>query len=295
MNNMHLDRRGLGAALLAYVLWGIFPLYWHLLKQVPSLQIIAHRMLWCALFVSGYLLLTQGTGWLRQIVANKRLLGILAICSVLISTNWGIYIWAVNAGRVIDASLGYFINPLVSVLLGVVLLKEQLTLWQWIAIGIAAFGVLWLAWQHGEIPWIALALAFSFAIYGFIRKVVAVDAVPGLAVETLILCLPALIFLLYAQNSQQAAFGHSSAFINILLVLGGPVTAIPLIGFAYGARRIPYSLVGILQYISPTLQLLCGLFILHEDFPASQAIGYACIWLALTIYAVDGWLRSRKG
>jgi len=289
-----LDRRGLAAAIGSYALWGVFPLYWYLLREVPSLQIIAHRVLWCALFVVAWLALSEGRGWLRRALGGRRVLPMLALSSVLIGTNWGIYIWAVTHGRVVDSSLGYFINPLVSVVLGVVVLRERLTAAQWTAVGIAAAGVLWLALIHGEPPWIALALAASFSVYGLIRKVAAVDALPGLAIESLLMLLPALALLGWFAWQGEGAFGQGRWSQDALLVLGGALTALPLAGFAYGARRIPYSMVGLLQYISPTLQLLCGVLLLGEDFDARQAVGFGCIWLALLVYALDGWRGARR-
>ncbi len=288
-----LDRRGLTAALASYVLWGVFPLYWYLLKAVPSMQIIAHRVIWCSVFVVGYLLLRDGGGWLRRALLAPKVGRMLLASSLLISFNWGIYIWSVTHGRVVEASLGYFINPLVSVLMGVAILHERLNPAQWSAVGIAAVGVLWLTFMHGEMPWISLALALSFATYGLIRKLAAVDAVPGLAIESLFLFIPALAWLGWAEARGSGAFAHGDWLSDALLIVGGALTALPLIGFAYGARRIPYSLVGILQYISPTLQLACGVLLMGESFDRMQAVGFACIWLALIVYAVDGWRRSR--
>ena len=290
---MTLDRRGLAASIAAYALWGVFPLYWYLLKSVPALQIIAHRVIWCGVFVAGWLLLRDGGGWLRRALAAPRVGSMLLASSVLISFNWGVYIWAVTHGRVVEASLGYFINPLVSVLIGVLVLRERLNAMQWGAVGIAALGVLWLTFMHGELPLVSLALALSFAIYGLIRKLAAVDAMPGLAIESLILFLPALAWLGWSEAQGTGRFAHGELAQDALLVFGGALTALPLIGFAYGARRIPYSLVGILQYISPTLPLLCGVMLLGEDFALEQAVGFVCIWLALLVYAVDGWRSAR--
>lgn len=289
-----IDPRGLAASVAAYTLWGVFPLYWYLLKSVPALQIIAHRVIWCGVFVVGWLLLRDGTRWLRSALGAPRVGAMLLASSVLISFNWGVYIWAVTHGRVVDASLGYFINPLVSILIGVLVLRERLNPTQWGAVGLAALGVLWLTLRHGEVPMVALALALSFALYGLIRKVAAVDAMPGLAIESLILLLPALAWLGWSQAQGTGRFAQGDPVQDALLVFGGALTALPLIGFAYGARRIPYSLVGILQYISPTLQLLCGVLLLGEPFARDQAIGFACIWIALAIYGFDGWRRATQ-
>lgn len=293
MTAQPIDRRGLLAAASAFALWGVFPLYWHLLKSVPSLQIIAHRVIWCAVFVVGYLLIADGRGWLRRALSGARVGRMLLASSLLISFNWGLYIWAVTHDRVVESSLGYFINPLVNVLLGVLVLHERLNRVQWLAVAIAALGVLWLALVHGQPPWIALALAVSFGLYGLIRKLAAIEAVPGLAVESLILLPLALAWVLYASAQGVGAFADGNLAIDGLLVVGGALTALPLIGFAYGARRIPYTLTGLLQYLSPTLQLLCGTLILGEAFNAQQAIGFACIWTALALYAGDSWRRAR--
>ncbi len=287
------DRSGLFAAVLAFAMWGLFPLYWYLLKAVPAMQIIAHRVIWCGVFVIGYMWLRDGSGWLRAALAGPRVGRMLFASSVLISVNWGIYIWAVTNGRVVDASLGYFINPLVNVLIGVLLLGERLNRAQWSAVSLAALGVLWLAVSQGQLPWIALTLAGSFALYGLIRKVAAVEAVPGLAVENLMLLPLALGWVIWAAYSGDGVFAAESRSTDALLIVGGVLTAIPLIGFAYGARRIPYSLAGILQYIAPTMQLLCGVLILGESFAPDRAIGFGCIWLALAIYAADGVRRAR--
>lgn len=287
------DRRGLAAAIGAYAMWGLFPLYWYQLKMVPAVETVAHRVVWCAVFVFGWLALRPGQGELRRALAAPRVLVLLIASSTLISVNWGIYIWAVTHGRVLDASLGYFINPLANVLVGVLLLRERLSAPQWGAVALAALGVAWLTFRHGELPWVALALAASFCLYGLIRKVVAVGAVPGLAIESLLLLLPALAWLGWSEVRGEGAFGHGGGRPELLLVIGGALTALPLIGFAYGARRLPYSLLGLLQYLSPTLQLLCGL-LLGEAFTRDKMIGFACIWLGLAIYAVDGWRGARS-
>lgn len=274
-------------------MWGLFPLYWYQLKTVPAVQTVAHRVVWCAVFVLGWVALRHERGWLRRALAAPRVLPLLAASSALISLNWGIYIWAVTHGRVLDTSLGYFINPLANVLVGVLLLRERLRATQWAAVGLGALGVLWLTFRHGELPWVALALAATFCLYGLIRKVVAVGAIPGLAIENLILLLPALVWLGWSDLRGEGGFGHGGGPPELLLIVGGALTAVPLIGFAYGARRLSYSLVGLLLYVSPTLQLACGL-LLGEAFTQDKMIGFACIWLGLAVYAVDGWRGSRN-
>ncbi|NIJ78535.1 chloramphenicol-sensitive protein RarD [Xanthomonas campestris] len=288
-------RRGLLITASSFVIWGLVPLYWHLLKAVPSLQIIAHRIVWSALLVVGWLLASSGLRWWREIVAQPRALWMLAGSSVAIAFNWGLYIWAINAGHVIEASLGYFINPLLSVLLGVLVLKERLQRIQWVAVVCAAAGVLWLTLDAGAPPWIALGLALSFGAYGLLRKLVAVDPVAGLGVESVYLLVPALLLAGWGEQ------GHGGAFLSgwdlrtdLLLILGGVLTAVPLIGFAYGVRRIPLSLVGILQYIAPSLQLLLGVWFFHEPFDQGRAIGFAAIWLGLLLFVGDSLWRQRR-
>lgn len=290
-----LDRRGVAATVFAFVVWGVVPLYWHALKAVPSLSIIAHRIVWSTLLVVGWLALKNGLEWLREIRARPRAMALLAVSSVLIAFNWGLYIWAVNAGHVVETSLGYFINPLFNVVLGVAVLRERLSPAQWFAVGTAALGVAWLTWQSGALPWIALGLAVSFGLYGLLRKLVAVDPVGGLGLESAYLFLPALALLLWSEAGADAGFlGGWGWKIDLLLVFGGALTALPLIGFAYGVRRIPLSLVGLLQYIAPTLQLLIGVLALGEPFGRDRAIGFAAIWLGLLVFAGDGLWRSRR-
>ncbi|WP_225765300.1 EamA family transporter RarD [Stenotrophomonas sp. Marseille-Q4652] len=289
------QRRGLAITAGTFVLWGVVPVYWHLLREVPSAQIIAHRIIWSTLLVVAWLLFSSGLGWLRAIAAQPRALWMLALSSIAIAFNWGLYIWAVNAGHVIETSLGYFINPLVNVLLGVLVLHERLRRIQWLAVACAALGVAWLTIDAGTPPWIALGLASSFGLYGLLRKLVAVDAVGGLGLESLYLFLPALGFALWSES------GHGGGFISgwgwgndALLILGGVVTAVPLIGFAYGVKRIPLSLVGLLQYIAPTLQLLLGVLFFHEPFDGGRALGFAAIWLGLLLYAGEGMWRLQR-
>jgi chloramphenicol-sensitive protein RarD len=286
---------GFWATCGAFLIWGLFPLYWHQLRAVPALQIMAHRVIWCGVLVLLWQRLRVRRGWLRAAWSRPRVPALLLLSSVLISCNWGLYIWAVNSGHVVESSLGYFINPLVNVLLGVLLLRERLNSVQWLAVTVAAGGVVYLSWQLGSPPWIALALALSFGCYGLIRKVVPVVASEGLAIECLYLFLPALAYLLTAEHEHTGAFAHIPLRLDLLLVAGGALTAIPLAAFAYGARRIPYSLVGIIQYIGPTLQLLTGVLLFGEPFGAVQRLGFGLIWAALLIYAGDSvWRQFRR-
>ena len=290
------QRRGFAITAFTFTLWGLVPVYWHLLKAVPSQQIIAHRIIWSTVLVVAWLLLSNGMGWWRAIAAQPRALPTLALSSVAIAFNWGLYIWAINAGHVIETSLGYFINPLVSVLLGVVVLKERLRRLQWLAVGCAALGVAWLSVDAGTPPWIALGLACSFGLYGLLRKMISVDPVAGLGMESLYLFLPAIGFALWSENGHGGAFFSGWGWRNdALLIFGGAVTALPLIGFAYGVKRIPLSLVGILQYIAPSIGLLLGVFFFREPFDTAKAVGFAAIWTGLLLFIGDGVWRSRVG
>lgn len=290
-----LDRKGLWMAFGAFMIWGLMPLYWHLLKAVPSLQIVLHRVVWGALLVAGWLFWKQGRHWIRDVLSQPRLAWMLALSGIFIAFNWGLYIWAVNAGHVVETSLGYFINPLLNVVIGVVFLRERLNPAQWTSVAIAAAGVLWLTFHYGSFPWIALTLAFSFAMYSVIRKLAAVDAIPGLGVESLYLLLPALLALGWIEAQGQGGFfGEWGPGLDALLVLGGALTALPLIGFSYAVRRIPLSVVGLMQYLAPTMQLLIGVLVFGEPFGRDRAIGFVLIWIALAVFAVDGFRRSRR-
>lgn len=289
------DRRGLQIAVGSFVLWGVMPLYWHLLKAVPALQITLHRILWSAVLVCGWLGWTRGRGWLRAVLAQPRAAGLLAASGLLIGFNWGLYIWAVNAGHVVESSLGYFINPLLNVVLGVLVFRERLTRLQGVSVALATLGVAWLTWRFGSPPWIALALAGSFAAYGLIRKLVAVDSVGGLAVESLYLVLPAVLLIGWSQaRGESDLAGAWWPGLDLLLVVSGVLTALPLIGFAYAVRRVPLSTVGLLQYIAPTLQFLIGVLVFGEAFDRDRAIGFACIWIALALFAGEGAWRARR-
>jgi chloramphenicol-sensitive protein RarD len=284
---------GLWIAAASFLLWGLMPLYWHLLKAVPSLDIVAHRVVWSAVLVAAFLAWKQ-RGWLRATLARPRAAAMLAASGALIGFNWGLYIWAVNAGHVVETSLGYFINPLLNVVLGV-MLGERLDRMQWVSVAIATIGVLWLTFSYGAFPWIALALAASFALYGLLRKLVAVEAVAGLGVESLYLLLPALALLWWqGQHAGTPFLAGWGPGLAALLVFAGVLTALPLVGFAHAVRRVPLSVVGLMQYIAPTMQFLLGVVVFREAFDQDRAIGFAFIWVALALFAGHGLLRARR-
>jgi chloramphenicol-sensitive protein RarD len=282
-------RGGIAAAAIAYFTWGLFPLYWRLLAQVPTFQLLAHRVAWCAVAVWIYLLLKGDGSWWRTL--PTRVMGMLVASSVLISINWGVYIAGVNNGHVIDTSLGYFITPLANVLFGVVVLRERLNLLQWLAVACATVGVSYLALRLGSLPWIAIVLALSFGGYGLIRKMTPVDSVHGLAMESTILLPPSLAYLLWCEWQGQGAFLHQPLRLDLLMVAGGVVTAIPLVLFAFGARRVPMTMLGFLQYLAPTVGLLLGVFLFHEPFGPVQLVAFGWIWVALGIFSVDALRR----
>lgn len=289
-----MDGRGLAAAAGAFFIWGLLPLYLKFLQAVPVLQITAHRLVWGCVFALVWLALRKELTHVWAALADPRTRWRLLLSALLISINWITYVWGITNERVVETSLGYFINPLVNVLLGVVVLSERLNRTQWTAVAIAAAGVSYLTWSAGQVPWIALTLAFSFGLYGLVRKLVQVDSLAGLASETLALLPVGIAFLLWCEAESTGSFGHISLRMDLLLMLGGPLTAIPLVLFAFGARRIPYSTVGLLQYIAPTMQLMLGVFVFHESFTQQRAIGFSLIWTALAVYAADGVWRARK-
>ena len=289
-----LSPRGLAAATAAFVIWGLFPVYLHPLHDVAAIQIIAHRVAWSCLFILVWLMARGELGRLSSTLTKPALLARLTVTALLISCNWLVYVWSVTHEHIVDTSLGYYINPLMNVVLGVFVLKERLNRAQWVAVALAAAAVLYLAVLGRRPPWIALTLAVSFSLYGLLRKVISVDALPGLATETLVLLPFALVYLAWCQASGSGALTTSGAGIAALLIGSGLVTAIPLFLFAYGARALPYSTVGVLQYIAPSLQLMCGVYLFHESFGTARVAGFAVIWLALLIYAADGLWRSRS-
>jgi chloramphenicol-sensitive protein RarD len=291
-------KRGIWYAVSAYLLWGLFPVYIKWLQAVPAVEILAHRMVWSLAFVALLLTLQRHWNWVRGALASPGVVIRFAASAAVVSINWGIYIWAINSNRVVDASLGYFINPLVNVLIGWLLLRERLRPGQWFAVAIAASAVAWLTWQAGTLPWIGLVLALSFGSYGLLRKTAPLGALEGLALETALLFPLASGYLAWLAAQQQNTFLAAPASLQWLLLAAGPVTAVPLLLFAAGARRIPFSLLGLLQYIGPTLQLLLGVWLYHEPFEPAKAAGYALIWAALALYSAEslwrGWWRVRR-
>jgi len=279
---------GIVYAFLAFVIWGLFPVYFKTLHQIPALEMLAHRMAWSLLFVLAVLLVRHHWRWLGPVLRDRRLVARFAASAVLLSANWGIYIWAVNAGHIVEASLGYFINPLINVLFGYAFLGERLRPLQWTAVGIAAAGVAWLTWQSGTLPWISLALAVTFGGYGLLRKTARLGALEGLTLETLLLFPVALVYLTTLGLSGASHFEYAPLPLKLLLACAGPVTAIPLLLFGAAARRIPLSTLGLVQYVTPTLQLLTGVLVYHEPFGAVRAAGYGAIWVALAVYSFEG-------
>ena len=285
---------GVVYALAAYVIWGLFPLYFKALEQVPSLQILAHRMAWSLLFVALLLAVLKRWSWMRLLREQPALIARFALSAVLLSSNWGIYIWAVNSNHVVDASLGYYINPLVNVALGSVLLHERLRGLQWVALAIAAAGVTVMAIEIGHVPWISLRLALTFGSYALLRKTAPLGALEGLAVETAVLFPLAVAYLFWLSTQGMNAFASADLSTRWLLVAAGPVTTIPLLLFAAGARRMSMTLLGVLQYITPTLQLALGVWLYHEPFAAAKMIGFGLVWVGLAVFLLDG-LRAAWG
>jgi chloramphenicol-sensitive protein RarD len=278
---------------LAYALWGLFPLYFRLVSAVSPLDIVLHRALWSLAFLLGVLAVLRRWTWLRDVARRPRTLGLFASSALLLSANWLVYVWAVNNGRVVDASLGYFITPLVNVLLGYFVLKERPRRVQWIALMFAAAGVLWLTIGAGALPWVGLVLAASFGLYGLMRKTAPLGALEGLTLETLLLA-PLAAVLLAWRTTQGGHEPHLDATVSGLLALSGPLTALPLLLFAAGARKIPMATLGVLQYIAPSIQFALGVWLFHEPFAGPRLVGFALIWLALLIYTAEGWRAARQ-
>ncbi len=279
----------LGSA--AYVMWGLFPLYWPLIGQAAPVEILAHRIVWSLVLLVAILLARRRLAGLRRL--RRRSVGYLAAAAVLISVNWGTYIYGVNSGQVVETSLGYFIGPLVTVVVAVVVLGERLRRMQWASLSLAGLAVLLLTFDYGRPPWIALTLAFSFAAYGLLKKKADVGAAESLTVETLVLVLPALTFLWLLDAAGDGTFGRLSAGHSVLLAGAGLVTVLPLLAFSGAATRIPLATLGLLQYIGPSIQFVIGVFLYNEPMPASRLVGFVMVWVSLALFTAEG-LRHRR-
>jgi chloramphenicol-sensitive protein RarD len=285
--------RGFTAAISAFGIWGLFPIYLIGLRHISAMEITAHRIVWSCLFVLAWLAVIGDLGKLRDAAARQGVLVRLVWSAFFIAVNWVGFAWAVNHGHVLEVSLAYFIGPLLNVLLGIFVLRERLNGTQWTAVGFAAAGVLYLTFIAGHPPWIALMVGSSFAFYGLIRKTVSIDALPGLAVETILLAPFAIAYLVWCEVNGTAAFAHDTALVNLLLLAGGVVTSVPLVLFAFGARRVPYSTIGILQFIAPSLQLAGGLLVFGEKLESARATGFVLIWCGLLIYMANALWQVR--
>ena len=288
------DNRGVLLGVGAYLMWGFFPLYFKALQAVPALEILFHRVVWSFLFLVVLVLARKNWPQLKSAAFTPRVLGIYTLAAGLLAVNWLIYVWGVNSGHIIETSLGYFINPLLSVALGVVLLREKLRPMQWLPVGLATLGVLYLTLQYGSLPWIALGLAFTFTLYSLIKKTAPLGALSGLSLETGILLIPSLVYLFFLESQGSGSFGHAGVTTTLLLALVGVVTALPLLMFASAARLIPLWLLGLLQYIAPTVQFLLGVWVYHEPFSRVQLVGFSIIWIALLLFTLEGLLFRRK-
>jgi chloramphenicol-sensitive protein RarD len=279
--------QGLLYAASAYLIWGLLPIFWKALQTVPALEILAHRIVWSLVVVLLLLAYKRAWRWLPAALRDRRtLLTFLATASFL-SLNWFAYIWAVNAGYILETSLGYFITPLVNILLGMIFLQERLRFWQGVALALASSAVLYLTLSYGAFPWIALTLALSFGAYGLLRKIAPLNSLEGLTLETLLMFFPALAYLLTLAVNGRGSFGTTDARTTLLLILTGIITAFPLLLFASGARRITMTSLGFLQYIAPTITFFLGVFVYHEPLSTARLVGFSLIWVALLIYTLD--------
>ncbi|MEE9464143.1 MAG: EamA family transporter RarD [Candidatus Neomarinimicrobiota bacterium] len=288
-------QRGIIYAILAYGMWGLLPVYWKQLQTVPALEILGHRMVWSLLFILAILLIRNHWQWLGRTLRSPRMAVAITAAATLLGLNWYIYIWAVNSGNILDASLGYFINPLITVGLGVVILGERPRPWQWGSIGIALVGVLFLTFKYGAFPWVSITLAVTFGLYGLIKKTATLDSLEGVSLESALMFLPALGYLGYLTWTGQGAFGSAGLKTNILLASTGAITAIPLIFFAGAARRIPMTTLGLLHFIVPTLQFLVGTFIYGESVGSSRLAGFIFVWVGLVIFSIDSLFNANGG
>jgi chloramphenicol-sensitive protein RarD len=289
-----MDRKGILCAIGAYLMWGLFPLYWKQLETIPALQLIGHRIAWSFILLLLVILLTRQWRTFRSAALEGKTLRIYLLAGILISLNWFTYVWAVTHDHVVETSLGYYINPLFSVLLGVTIFREHLRPIQWMPIGLAALGVTYLTVSLGTPPWIALTLAFTFGLYGLVKKIAPLGSLYGLTLETGWLFLPAVGYLVVCELSGQGAFLHSGLQANSMMVGAGLVTTVPLLLFAYAAPRVPLTTVGILQYINPTMQFLLGVLLYREPFTPARLIGFGLVWAGLILFWGEGLYARRN-
>ena len=285
--------KGVFYAFGAYFIWGLFPIYWRLLKQVAAVQLLGHRITWSFILLAMVLSVKRKWPELRILASDRRTFRIYLAAAMLIGMNWFVFVWAVNHDYVVETSLGYFINPLLSVLMGVILLRERLRFLQWASIAFAAVGVIYLTFTYGRLPWIALALALTFGFYGLAKKIAPLNSLYGLTLETGILFVPAVFFLYWQNWAGRGAFLHQGLLSDLLMAGAGLVTTVPLLMFASAAQRIPLSMIGTIQYVTPTIQFLLGVLLYREGFSSAQAVGFGIIWASLIIFWVEGFLSRR--
>ncbi|MFH9244658.1 EamA family transporter RarD [Streptomyces lydicus] len=288
------QRAGLAYGAAAYTMWGLLPLYWHLLDAASPSEILAHRMAWSLPVAVVILAVLRRWAWVGPLLRQPRKLALVLVCAVFISTNWFLYIWAVNAGHVLEASLGYFINPLVSIAFGVLVLRERLRPLQWTAVGVGALAVVVMTVAYGKVPWIALGLALSFATYGLAKKGIKLDGIEGFSAETAMQFLPAVGYLIFLGARGESSFTTGGVGQALLLSACGVATAVPLICFGASAMRLPLTVIGMLQYLAPTFQFLLGLTVFHEEMPPERWAGFALVWAALAVLTYDALRTARR-
>lgn len=286
------ERYGVITGLSAYLMWGLLPLFWPLLKPAVAFEILGHRIIWSLLFVIVLMYLTHSWPVVKQTLKDHKRSWLIVLASFFVATNWGVYIWAVNDNHVVETSLGYFINPLVSVLIGTVFFQEKLRTFQKVAVGIAALAVIVLSFDYGRLPWIALVLAASFGIYGGLKKQINLPAIPGLMMETILLLPITLIYLSWLYQSSEAVLFSSSTLL-VLAIISGPLTALPLLLFGTATTRVPLTWLGVMQYVAPTLQFIIGVTVFGESLSTIKVVGFLIVWSALAIFSFDAWRASR--
>jgi chloramphenicol-sensitive protein RarD len=288
-----MGNKGIVSAFGAYLIWGLFPIYWRLIRHVPATQLIGHRIIWSFILLALYLLIMRKWTELCALAADRRVMRIYFVAAVLVGFNWFIYVWAVNSGYILEASLGYFINPLFSVLLGVIFLREHLRFLQWVSVGLATVGVVYLALEYNRPPWIALGLTFTFGCYGLVKKKAPLGPIHGLTLESGILFLPGFLFLGYQEWIGQGAFLHTGIRSDILMAGAGLITAVPLIMFTYAVKRVPLTTIGLMHYITPTCQFFLGVLVYREAFSRVQAFGFGVVWIALIVFCVEAFVYAK--